>query len=291
MKLKETVHFNWYKHLLLILLLLLFFQSSAWITGADFAQVWSNRSQMTAFMARFLHPDFSYLPQLMMPLIKTLQMSFLGTVLGVVAAIPVSLLATTVVTESRWVSVPMRFLLGLVRTIPNLLLAALFVAIFGIGEATGVLTIAVFTFGMVSQLMFQAIETIDFAPIEAAAAVGANKFQVTVWAIIPQVISQFASYTFYAFEVNVRASTVLGYVGAGGIGVILNASLALLNYERVSIIILTILLTVTIVDFLSERVRRSFLLLSYMLITRLGYYGDSLLSYWHYLQRRWIIPD
>jgi phosphonate transport system permease protein len=82
---------------------------------------------------------------------------------------------------------------------------------------------------------------------------------VTVWAIIPQVISQFASYTFYAFEVNVRASTVLGYVGAGGIGVILNASLALLNYERVSIIILTILLTVAIVDFLSERVRRSFL--------------------------------
>lgn len=101
MKLKETVHFNWYKHLLLALLLLLFFQSSAWITEADFAQVWSNRSQMTAFMARFLHPDFSYLPQLMMPLIKTLQMSFLGTVLGVVAAIPVSLLATTVVTESR----------------------------------------------------------------------------------------------------------------------------------------------------------------------------------------------
>ena len=197
MKLKETVHFNWYKHLLLVLLLLLFFQSSAWITGADFAQVWSNRSQMTAFMARFLHPDFSYLPQLVMPLIKTLQMSFLGTVLGVVAAIPVSLLATTVVTESRWVSVPMRFLLGLVRTIPNLLLAALFVAIFGIGEATGVLTIAVFTFGMVSQLMFQAV--------------------------------------------------------------ILNASLALLNYERVSIIILTILLTVAIVDFLSERVRRSFL--------------------------------
>ncbi|MRB55840.1 phosphonate ABC transporter, permease protein PhnE, partial [Bacillus thuringiensis] len=83
------VHFNWYKHLLLILLLLLFFQSSAWITGADFAQVWSNRSHMTSFMARFLHPDFSYLPQLMMPLIKTLQMSFLGTVLGVVAAIPV----------------------------------------------------------------------------------------------------------------------------------------------------------------------------------------------------------
>lgn len=106
--------------------------------------------------------------------------------------------------------------------------------------------------------MFQAIETIDFGPIEAAAAVGASKLQIAVWSVAPQVISQFASYTFYAFEVNVRASTVLGYVGLG-IGVILNSSLALLKYERVSIIILTILVTVAIVDQLSERVRRSFL--------------------------------
>ncbi|MBK4764430.1 phosphate ABC transporter permease [Enterococcus faecium] len=186
-------------------------------------------------------------------------MSLLGTVIGLILAIPVSFLATTVVTENRLLSTIFRFLLGLVRTIPTLLLAALFVAVFGIGEATGVLTIAVFTFGMVSQLMFQAIETIDFGPIEAAAAVGANKMQIAIWSIAPQVLSQFASYAFYAFEVNVRASTVLGYVGAGGIGVILNSSLALLNYERVSIIILTILVTVAIVDKLSERVRRSLL--------------------------------
>jgi phosphonate transport system permease protein len=259
MKLKETVHFKWYKNLLILLFLILCFQSSAWITGADFAQVWSNSSQVTAFFARFLHPDFSYLPKLVSPMLKTLEMSLVGTVIGVCVAIPFSFLATTVITENRWLSTIFRFLLGLIRTIPNLLLAALFVAIFGIGEATGVLTIAVFTFGMVSQLMFQAIETIDFGPIEAAAAVGASKLQIAVWSVAPQVISQFASYTFYAFEVNVRASTVLGYVGAGGIGVILNSSLALLKYERVSIIILTILVTVAIVDQLSERVRRSFL--------------------------------
>ena len=95
-------------------------------------------------------------------MLKTLEMSLVGTVIGVCLAIPVSFLATTVITENRWLSTIFRFLLGLIRTIPNLLLAALFVAIFGIGEATGVLTIAVFTFGMVSQLMFQAIETIDF---------------------------------------------------------------------------------------------------------------------------------
>lgn len=259
MRLKETVHFNWYKHLLILLFLVLCFVTSARLTSADFAMVFTNSSQMTAFLSRFVHPDFSYLPKLVEPMLKTLQMSLVGTVIGVVLAVPISFLATTVVTENRWLSTIFRFLLGLIRTIPNLLLAALFVAIFGIGEATGVLTIAVFTFGMVSQLMFQAIETIDFGPIEAAAAVGATKLQIAVWSIAPQVLSQFASYAFYAFEVNVRASTVLGYVGAGGIGVILNSSLALLNYERVSIIILTILITVALVDKLSERVRRSLL--------------------------------
>ena len=137
-----------------------------------------------------------------------------------------------------------------------MLLAALFVAVFGIGEATGVLTIAVFTFGMVSQLVFQAIETIDFGPIEANEAVGANKMQIAIWSVAPQVINQIISYTFYAFEVNVRASTVLGYVGAGGIGVILNSSLALMRYDRVAIIILTIFVVVAIVDGLSEAVRR-----------------------------------
>lgn len=259
MRLKETVHFNWYKHLLILLFLVMCFVTSARLTSADFAMVFTNSSQMTAFLSRFVHPDFSYLPKLVEPMLKTLQMSLVGTAIGVVLAIPISFLATTVVTENRWLSTIFRFLLGLIRTIPNLLLAALFVAIFGIGEATGVLTIAVFTFGMVSQLMFQAIETIDFGPIEAAAAVGATKLQIAVWSIAPQVLSQFASYAFYAFEVNVRASTVLGYVGAGGIGVILNSSLALLNYERVSIIILTILITVALVDKLSERVRRSLL--------------------------------
>jgi len=259
MKLKETVHFNWYKHVLLVVFLLLCFQGSIWLTGADFSKVITNSNQITSFLSRLIHPDFSYFPRLIGSMIKTLQMSLLGTVLGVGLAVPISFLATTVVTDNRLVSTIIRFFLGLIRTIPNLLLAALFVAIFGIGEATGVLTITVFTFGMVSQLMFQSIETIDFGPLESAAAVGANKMQIAVWSVAPQVVNQFIGYAFYAFEVNVRASTILGYVGAGGIGVILNSSLALLKYERVSIIILTILVTVTIVDKLSERIRRSLL--------------------------------
>lgn len=229
---------------------------SIWITDADFIEVFTNSSQISSFLSRFLHPDFTYLPKIVPPMIKTLKMSILGTSIGVFFAVPFAFLATSVVTRNRTVTAIVRFLLDIIRTIPNLLLAALLVAVIGIGEATGVFTIAVFTFGMVSQLIYEAIETIDYGPIEACESVGAGKIQIAVWAIAPQILSQIASYTFYALEVNVRASTVLGYVGAGGIGVMLNSSLALFKYERVSIIILLILFVVAIVDAMSEAIRR-----------------------------------
>lgn len=256
MKIKDTVHYDWYKKFIVFAVLLVCIVASAVITEADFLEIVENRKQMVLFLEKFLKPDFAYIPKLIPPMIMTLKMSVTGTVLGVLLAVPMAFLATTVVTANRVLTMIIRFFLDVVRTIPNLLLAALMVAIIGIGEFTGVLTIAVFTFGMVSQLIYEAIETIDFGPIEAAEAVGANKIQIAFWSIAPQVISQIAGYTFYALEINVRASTVLGYVGAGGIGVMLNSSLALFQYGRVSIIILVILAVVAIVDFISEAIRR-----------------------------------
>lgn len=256
MKIKDTVHFAWYKKFFVFLLLLVCIVISGLVTEADFLEVIQNRKQMYLFMEKFLKPDFAYLPKIIPPMIMTLKMSVTGTVLGVLLAVPVAFLATTVVTAKRVLTIVTRFFLDIIRTIPNLLLAALMVAIVGIGEFTGVLTIAVFTFGMVSQPIYEAIETIDYGPIEAAEAVGANKIQIAVWSIAPQVISQIAGYSFYALEINVRASTVLGYVGAGGIGVMLNSSLALLQYGRVSVIILLILAVVAVVDFISEAIRR-----------------------------------
>lgn len=255
MKIKDTVHFNWYKHLFLVALLAVCIGTSVYVTDADFAEVFGNLDQMAAFMKRFLNPDFSYIPKVVGPMILTIKMSVVGTVAGVILAVPFAFLATTVVTKNPVITGIVRFFLDVIRTIPNLLLAALLVAVIGIGEFTGVMTIAVFTFGMVSQLIYEAIETIDYGPIEAAESIGANKMQA-VWSVFPQILNQIASYTFYALEINVRASTVLGYVGAGGIGVILNSSLALLRYDRVSVIILMILLMVIIVDGLSEAIRR-----------------------------------
>ena len=234
MKIKDTVHFEWYKHLFIALLLLAFLYASIVSTDANFEQLAGNIGQVGVFLKKLAHPQFSYLPKLVDPMVKTLKMSALGTALGILLAIPFAFLATTVVTDNRIITGVCRFFLNVIRTIPNLLLASLLVAIVGIGEATGVLTIAIFTFGMASQLIFESIETIDLSPVEAATAVGANKLKVAVWAIWPQITSSVVSYTFYAFELNVRASTVLGYVGAGGIGVKLNEALGLFKYIAVA---------------------------------------------------------
>ena len=256
MRLKDTVHFNWYKNLFIVFIIFICFVGASSITGADFYEVVTNLDQMVAFLKKMMHPDFAYLPKLVDPIIKTLKMSILGTAIGVAIAIPFSFLATNVATKNRIVTTIVRFFLNVIRTIPNLLLAAILVSVIGIGEGTGVLTIAIFTFGMVSQLIYESIETIDLAPIEAMEAVGANKIQVAVYAIFPQILTAVASYTFYALEINIRASTVLGYVGAGGIGIILNSSLALFRYDRVSIVILLIFVVVLIVDGISNAIRR-----------------------------------
>ncbi len=259
MKIKDTIHFQWYKNAITTVVILVGVIASAAVTDASISDVFDNLDQIVNFISRLLKPDFSYIPNILVPMLKTLQMSVFGTALGVMVALPVSFLATELVTENRYITLFFRVILNVVRTIPSLLLASLLVALFGIGELTGVLTIAIFTFGMISQLLYESIETCDYGPIEAATSIGANKVQISYWSIIPQILPQIASYSLYAFEVNVRASTVLGYVGAGGIGVMLNSSLALLRYDRVSIIILSIFLVVGIVDYVSEHFRKGLL--------------------------------
>lgn len=256
MKIKDTVHFQWYKSFFVCLIITILFFGSASLTDASFSEVFQNVDQIGAFLQKLSQPDFSYIPELLSPMLKTLKMSVIGTLFGMLLALPFSFLATTVATKNLILTNIVRLFLNIIRTIPNLLLAAILVAVIGIGEATGVITIAIFTFGMVAQLLYESIETIDFAPIEAAESVGANKIQIAVWSIWPQIMMNAFGYFFYAFEINVRASTVLGYVGAGGIGVSLSAALSLFRYDRVSIIIISIFVVVLIVDALSEAIRR-----------------------------------
>ena len=138
-------------------------------------------------------------------------------------------------------------------------IGAIFVAVVGIGPVAGIFALAVFTFGVVVKLFYEAIETIDEGPLEALQAAGANKTQLIVFAVIPQVFNYFVSYFLYTFEINVRASTVLGYLGAGGIGVYLQRSLDQFAYGQTAIIILGILVVVLIIDGVSNTLRERLL--------------------------------
>ena len=171
-------------------------------------------------------PAWDYIDIIWQPLLETIQMALIGTTIGTVLAVPFAIIAARNIVKNKVVRSVIRLILNLVRTLPDLLLAALFVAIVGIGPTAGVWTLAVFSFGMVSKLFYEAIETIDEGPLEALRAAGANKMQIIIFAVLPQILNNFVSYFLYTFEINVRASTILGYLGAGGIGVYLQRSLS-----------------------------------------------------------------
>lgn len=256
MRLEETIHRNFFRNLLYTILLLIVIIFSGMTIGSDLGEVISNSNQAQIFLSQFLQPDWEYFPRLIEPMLSTIAMSIAGTFLGSLFAVPAAFLGTQLVTRNNFITLIFRTLFSLIRTIPSLLLAAIFVAIVGIGEFTGVLTIAVFTFGMVSQLVFGAIETIDYGPIEANESIGATRFQLAVTSVWPQINHSVWQYVLYAFEVNIRASAVLGYVGAGGIGVTLNTALGFRQYGRVSLIILFILTVVVVIDLVSGYIRK-----------------------------------
>ena len=259
MRLKDTIHDRLGQNLLIFFFLILAIGMSQTKINTDWQEVMDNGQQFHLFFSSFLQPDWEYLPKLIKPIMDTLTIAVSGTFLGMILAVPAAFLGTFIVTQNHWISSVFRFIFGLLRTIPTLLLAAIFVAIIGIGQLTGVFTIAVFTFAMASQLIYGAIETIDLNPIESDQSIGANKFQIAVNAIWPQISHDVYSYGLYAFEVNVRASAILGYVGAGGIGVLLQTALGFFKYGRVSLIILAILFMVILTDLLSHYVREEVL--------------------------------
>lgn len=256
MKLKDTIHDKLPQKLLILVIILLLFFMSAQAINSSWSDVFSDQSYLVNFLNGFARPDFSYIPDLLVPILETLAMSLAGTFFGVILAIPAAFLGTEIVTKNKLVTFIFRTFFSLVRTIPNLLLGAIFVTIIGIGSFTGVVTITIFTFGVVSQWLYAAIENIDLGPLESDEAVGATRFQIALNSVWPQVEFLVWSYSLFAFEINVRASAVLGYVGAGGIGTMLNAQMSLLRYDRVAVIILFILLMVVIIDWITGLIEK-----------------------------------
>ena len=204
----------------------------------------------------FAPPDISYIPNIVSPMLETIRMALVGTFVGALVALPIAVLAANNFIKSKWLQTPLRFILNIFRTIPALVLASLFVAVFGTGAFSGVVALSIFTFGLVSKLTYESIEAIDYGQVEALISLGANKLNILRYAIMPQILPQYMSYTLYGFEVNVRAAAILGYVGAGGIGQLFEFNLAWRNFDKVGMIIIFSFAVVMIIDLVSASIRK-----------------------------------
>ncbi|MDO4912520.1 MAG: phosphonate ABC transporter, permease protein PhnE [Lactobacillus sp.] len=226
-------------------------------TGTSVSALFSNFGQFTDIFFQMAKPDWSFTGAAMPYLIETIKMAVLGTVIGSAVAFVYSLLIARNIIKNRVITGVLRFIMNIIRTIPDLLLGSIFVAVVGIGPVAGIAALSVFTFGVVVKLFYEAIETIDNGPSEAIQACGGNKFNEVTFAVMPQVLPYFISYTLYAFELNIRASSVLGYIGAGGIGLYLKQTLDTFQYGQTGMITIVIFLVVLVIDVVSAKAREA----------------------------------
>ena len=203
-------------------------------------------------------PNFSQAKTWIKPLFDTLAMSVAGTAIAVLLSIPLGVLAARNTSPHPITYHAARAVLNGLRSIPELIMGIVFVAAVGFGALPGVLALGLHSIGMIGKFFAESIEHDDQAPVEAARAAGCGPLQVIFHGIVPQVLPQMADTVIYRWEYNFRASTVMGMVGAGGIGFELMGSLRIMQYQDVSAILIVILAMVTLVDALSSYLRRKF---------------------------------
>ena len=231
----------------------------AWLTDLlDVQRMSDGIPAIGVLLTEMFPPDFTDVESWVRPMIDTIAMSIAGTALSIVLSLPLGVLAARNTTPNPTVYRIARGVLNIFRSIPELIMGIVFVAAVGFGALPGVLALGLHSIGMVGKFFSEAIEHSHEAPVEAARAAGANQIQVITHGILPQVMPQFADVAMYRWEYNFRASTVMGMVGAGGIGLELMASLRLMQYNECFAILLIILVMVTIVDALSAVLRKRF---------------------------------
>ena len=241
---------------LIVVLLALAIWLSLRMTGFDIAVVIHKFSKMLDLLAKIFQPNWEFFPKVISPLIDTIKMSVLGTVIGCVLALPVAILSSSNINRSLPLVSFFRFILALIRTLPTLIIALVCALIFSLGTFSGTVAIAIFTFGIVAKMLFESIETIDMGPFEAMEALGANKFQAFWSACVPQILPVYLSHSLYCFEMNIRASAILGYVGAGRLGITINERIGWRDYNSLGMVLLSLFVVVVAIDFFSEYLRK-----------------------------------
>lgn len=211
---------------------------------------------MVTYLADFFPPNFSDWRIYVEEMVVTLQIALWGTALAVVTAVPLGLLASSNIVPA-WVYQPVRRLMDAFRAINEMVFAMLFVVAVGLGPFAGVLALWIHTAGVLAKLFSEAVEAIDPQPVEGIRSTGAGALHEIVYGVIPQVMPLWISFTLYRFESNVRSATVVGMVGAGGIGVVLWEIIRGFQYAQTAAVMLIVVLTVSLIDVVSSRIRKS----------------------------------
>lgn len=241
---------------LIIICLVIVLAFSIRMTGFDLGIIVKRFAQLGVILGKIFHPDFSFLPKVIGPLIDTIKMSLLGTIIGCTLALPIAILSSSNINKNKILLSLCKFLLAIVRTLPTIIIATIAALIFSLGTFAGTVAITIFTFGVVGKMLFESIETIDMGPFEAMESFGANKFEAFWSACIPQIFPTYLSHCLYCFEMNIRAASILGYVGAGGLGLLINERIGWRDYNSLGTMLLVLFIAVVLVDFLSTYFRK-----------------------------------
>lgn len=261
--------FNW----LLLLFLVAFLASSFHSAGIPDIQRLADHSANTAkYLSDYLRPDFGTgrdyaswdtfwnadMGKYVAAMWQTIAIALWATSLSIIFAVPLSFLCARNVAPA-WVVQPMRTFIALLRAFPDIVLGTAFLVAVGLGPLAGVLALTVSNTGTLAKLFSEAVENIEAAPVEGVRATGGNRLHEIVWGILPQVAALWTSFALYRFESNARSATVLGLIGAGGIGQLLFDNLNSFAYRQTSAIAVVIVVAVTLIDLLSQQIRKRLL--------------------------------
>jgi phosphonate transport system permease protein len=231
----------------------------AWSWGpADmdsWTQLFTDSGNMAEYASGFLSPDFTDWRYYLEEMVVTVQIAIWGTFLSVLLSIPFGILSASNIAP-WWLNQPARRLMDLFRAIHEVVFAVLFVVAVGLGPFAGVMALFIHTTGILAKLFSEAVEAIDPRPVEAIRTTGASRLQEIVFGVIPQVLPLWISFSLYRLESNVRAATVLGVIGAGGIGQVLFETIRGFYYPQASAILIVVVATVTVMDLISQSLRK-----------------------------------
>ena len=225
------------------------------VTGFDLSIIARRADQLTKILSQIFQPDPSFLSKVTGPLWDTIKMSIMGSVIGSLLALPYAVAASANINRSGPLLAVLRFLLNIVRTLPTLVIASICALIFGLGTFAGTVAITIFTFGIVTKMLYESIETVNMGAFEALESAGANKFQAFWSAVFPQILPTYLSHCLYSFEINVRAASILGYVGAGGLGILIDERIGWRDYNGLGTVLLTLFVAVFVIENLSQFLR------------------------------------